>query len=252
MLRIGSAQVKNAPDVLRALDVVSHSGIIVPRDDILDVAGSELRNRAEIGVKILIERDALRHGSVCLQGVSGHSGLRLPVVPAYAVAVMSRGVQHRKSVPQRLPVPKNTIRLHTAQVALGRRAEAGVLCPDAHGVRRRVSQCRGGLLDAGGSDLRRKLLYPGMAADVVAVAVRADEPVDVSQPQPKLRQCGAYHPVNHVCARAAVYEAKFLAPYQRHPAPHGWERRLEQKYSVLNLAKVFHIVSQPSIFSMYP
>ena len=59
---------------------------------------------------------------------------------------MSRGVQHRKSVPQSLPVPENTIRLHTAQVALGRRAEPGVLCPDAHGVRRGISQRRGSLL----------------------------------------------------------------------------------------------------------
>ena len=174
---------------LRAADDIADSGIQVPADEVAYLAAA--RQRAQtlqsgaVGRKVAIEANALRDSAIALNGVAAEGGAGLGVQPDKAVVIVAGRWDGAETAFEKLAVGKDLVRLHAFEVRLrGRRVlrEAG---SDADGHHGGVAEGVGGRVERRHLDAVFRM-QGVVAADMVAMDMCAEEPVDVGWREAKV------------------------------------------------------------------
>lgn len=209
--------------------------IVVSRDQPM---GGGVQQSGQAGAVIaqgLVKRQPGTRRPLSLHAVSGKQGSGKGVEPGDAVGVVAWGGYQPQPAGQRRPILQNPAGPDAAQPGLYRRAVRWKAGADDFGISERVGELRRlrgrGDGDAGGTPLQQ----PGVAPNVVAVGMGADQIPDVAGTATRFGQGGENHLVHHVRRGAAVDEDAFAPLYENDPGPISPERNLE-KIEVLSYA----------------
>ena len=178
-------------DRFATADHVADAVVEVSADEIFDFAGfdpfREFGERRAVGGKVAVEADALRRGAVALERIAREGGPRGGVDPDEAVVVVPRRGDGGKAAFQELALGEPAVRHHALEIRLRRRgiAREARPHPDRHG--HRIAQRAGGGVERGGLD-SAFFVQGEVAADVVAVYVRVQQPGHVARREAEVRE----------------------------------------------------------------
>ena len=148
------------------------------------------------------------------------------VEPDEAVVVVARSLDGAETAFQKLPVAKKRVRLHSLEERLWRGGvfrEAGA---DANRDLHRIAQGVGGRCGRGDPDAVFRVQRI-VAADMVAVDMGAEQPVDVRRREPESRESGKKKLLR--LQMRGVYQEVPVPAHKRDPGPNGSKRDAQQK-----------------------
>ncbi len=205
---------------------VANAVVEVPADEIVDRLALQSVQGTTIGGKVAIEADALRRGAVPLKRIAGKGRPRGCVEPDEAVVVVARSLDGAEAAFQKLPVAKKRVRLHSLEERLWRGGvfrEAGA---DANRDLHRIAQRVGGRCGRRDPDAVF-CVQRVVAADMVAVDMGAEQPVDVRRREPESRESGKKKLLR--LQMRGVYQEVPVPAHKRDPGPNGSKRDAQQK-----------------------
>ena len=224
------AEADRGADRIAAADDVTDAVVEMAADEILDLAGRsevfELVERRAVRRKIAVESYALRRSAVALEGIAGEGGAGLSVDPDETVVVVPRRGDRAKAAFEELAFGKAPVGDDALEVRLGRRRIVRIAGADpdrdGHGVAERA--CGG--VESRGLD-SEPVVQCEMAADVVAVDVGVEQPVDVAGREAETGKRRDQEFFRLQVRR--IHEEILVAPHEDDAGPYRTERNLQEK-----------------------